>query len=40
MVLKKIEETEKNPAPHKLGINPPRVEPINTKIQISDLEFM
>ncbi len=38
--VKTTDDNEKKPAPHKLGMNPPMVEPTNIPIQISDLEPM
>ncbi len=40
IAVKIIPENDKNPAPQRLGINPPIVEPKNIPIQIKDFEFM
>jgi hypothetical protein len=40
IAVKNIEDTSNNPAPHKVGIKPPIVEPIAMKIQIVDFELI
>ena len=39
IAVRTTEEREKKPAPHKLGINPPIVEPTTMPIQMIDLEL-
>jgi hypothetical protein len=39
-VENRIEENEKTEAPQRLGITPPRVEPIKRNSQMRDLVFM
>jgi hypothetical protein len=38
--VKNTEDMDKKPAPQRVGINPPMVEPINMKTQIRDFEFI
>jgi len=38
--VKIIDEKDSKPAPHKLGINPPMVEPTNIPTQMSEFEFI
>lgn len=40
MAEKITPENDKIPAPHKPGMNPPIVEPINKPIQIKGLDFI
>jgi len=38
--VKITEEKDRKPPPHKAGMHPPIVPPMNIKIQISDFEFI